>query len=285
MDVSRDTNFYYSFLVLPAEKRRAIVAVWEFCRAVDDAVDCPASATTGRLAAKPSDELTHWRAELDRCFGGTEPVTRQGQHLKTYVTHFRLPRDPFEDLIDGVAMDVAIRRYETFDELYKYCLRVASAVGLICIEIFGYRNSGTRDYAIALGVALQLTNIIRDVPTDLASGRLYLPLDDLRQFDLKDADLEMGLSPQVRALLEFECQRARMYYEKARVALPVEDARGLVAAEIMGGIYFAILERIERQGYDVFTDVVRVPRPRRALIAATIWTRVMLCGATQPRSD
>ena len=284
MDVSRDTNFYYSFLVLPAEKRRAIVAVWDFCRAVDDAVDCPRSVTAGRPVATPADELARWRAELDRCFGEPEPATSEGQHLKPYVTCFRLTRGPFEDLIDGVAMDVTVRRYETFDELYQYCLRVASAVGLICIEIFGYRNPGTRDYAVALGVALQLTNIIRDVPTDLASGRVYLPREDLRRFDLTDADLGSGLSPQVRALLEFECQRARTFYDQARGALPAEDARRLVAAEIMGGIYFAILERIERRGYDVFTDVVRVPRPRRALIAATVWARVMLGGALRLRS-
>ena len=179
-------------------------------------------------------------------------------------------------------MDLGVRRYETFEELHEYCLRVASAVGLICIEIFGYRNADTRDYAIALGVALQLTNIVRDVPTDLATGRIYLPTEDLRRFGCTDDDLRGGLSEPVRALLEFECERARSFYAKARTALPAEDARRLVAAEIMGTIYLAILERIEWRGYDVFSQVVRVARPRRALIAVSVWARTMFWGAACP---
>lgn len=277
--MSRDTNFYYSFLVLPAAKRRAIVAIWDFCRAVDDAVDRPPPSAAGRPRTDPTSELAYWRAELDRCFGRGTPESPRGRALKPYVERFDLLRAPFDDLVDGVAMDVTRQRYETFDELYEYCLRVASAVGLICIEIFGYRNQGTRDYAVALGVALQLTNIIRDVPTDLDSGRIYLPLADLRQFDVSEADLGAGLSSGVRGLLAYECRRARSFYEKARAALPAEDARRLVAAEIMGGIYLAILERIERRDYDVFREVVRVPRPRRALIAASVWARVMVMGA------
>ena len=274
--MSRDTNFYYSFLVLPSEKRRAIVAVWDFCRSVDDAVDCPAA--DGERAA-PDLEIARWRSELDRCYGEETPETDEGRNLKPLIARFALPRGPFDDLIDGVAMDVAHRRYETFDDLYQYCLRVASAVGLICIEIFGYRNPATRDYATALGVALQLTNIIRDVPADFASGRVYLPQADLRRYDLTQADLGAGLSDGVRALLEFECDRARSFYVKSKSVLPQEDTRRLVAAEIMSGIYFAILQQIERRGYDVFSEVVRVPRPRRALIAASIWAQVMLMGS------
>ena len=266
--MSRDTNFYYSFLVLSHTKRRAIIAVWDFCRAVDDAVDAPkvdgTRAVLGELALKA--ELERWRYELHCCFGESEPETEQGRHLKPQVERFGLPREPFEDLIDGVEMDIGNRRYETFDDLYQYCLRVASSVGLICIEIFGYQNIGSRDYAIALGVALQLTNIIRDVPADLTGGRVYLPLEDLKQ----------GMSSQVHALLEFESQRARDFYQKAREALPSEDATSLVAAQIMGAIYFEILERIQRRNYDVFSVVVRVPRPRRAVIATVVWIRTVL---------
>ena len=279
MDVSRDTNFYYSFLVLPSQKRRALVAVWDFCRAVDDAVDRPATRAAGAPPVDPMRELGRWWAELDRCYGPGTPESSQGLALKPYVERFGLPRAPFDDLVDGVAMDVRQQRYATFDDLYQYCLRVASAVGLICIEIFGYRNRGTRDYAIALGVALQLTNIIRDVPTDLDNGRIYLPMADLRKFGVSESDLGSGLSAGVRGLLAHECQRARSFYEKARAALPAEDARRLVAAEIMGGIYLAILDRIERRDYDVFHEVVRVPRPRRALIAASVWAKVMVMGA------
>ena len=273
--VSRDTNFYYSFLVLPPAKRRAIVAVWDFCRAVDDAVDAPQGGGAGSEDASLEAVLARWRNEVECCFGSSEPLTGQGRRLKPQVVPFNLPRVPFDDLIDGVAMDVGDRRYETFEDLYQYCLRVASAVGVICIEIFGYRNAASRDYAVVLGVALQLTNIIRDIPTDLARGRVYLPLEDLRRFNCSDDDLQKA-SPPVRALLEFECRRARSFYEKSRSILPAEDAISLVAAEIMGGIYLSILEKIERRNYDVFSEVVRVSRPKRAMIAASVWTRTVV---------
>lgn len=271
--MSRDTNFYYSFLVLPPGKRRAIIAVWDFCRAVDDAVDsAPADLSQTQLDA----ELDRWRTELGCCFGDADPSTPEGQRLKPFIRRFGLPRHPFEDLIDGVGMDVGPRRYETFEDLHQYCLHVASTVGLICIEIFGYRSPRARDYAVALGVALQLTNIIRDVPTDLGCGRVYLPTEDLRRFGCGDDDLRAGTSESVRALLAFECDRARSFYAKAAETLPGEDAYRLVAAEIMGAIYRAILDRIERRQYDVFTDVVRVPRLRRALIAISVWLRTAL---------
>ena len=190
---------------------------------------------------------------------------------------FALPRRPFEDLIDGVEMDLTHSRYATFEALYEYCWRVASTVGLICVEIFGYRGPATRDYAMALGVALQLTNIIRDVATDLARGRVYLPQADLARFGCTDDDLAAGIvTPAVRALLEFECARARESYAKAERLLPREDRRSLVAAEIISGIYRAILDRIERSGYDVFSTTVRVPRPRRAVIAASTWARSLV---------
>jgi phytoene synthase len=201
----------------------------------------------------------------------------QGRRLQPFVDRFELPRQPFEDLIDGVAMDLGNRRYETFDDLYQYCLRVASAVGLVCVEIFGYGDARTRDYAVRLGVALQLTNIIRDVGVDLEADRVYLPQEDLRQFGCTEAELREGqLTERVRALLEYQCDRARTYYRRASAELPPRDARGLVAAEIMGAIYFAILRRIERSGFDVLSRVIRVPRPVRALIAASTWARVML---------
>ena len=273
--MSRDTNFYYSFLVLSAGKRQAIIAVWDFCRAVDDAVDAPTQGDTPADSREPADQLDRWRCELTRCFGDSKPQTAQGRRLKPYIGRFNLPRQPFEDLIDGVGMDLGVRRYQTFADLYEYCLRVASAVGLICIEIFGYRHPSSRDYAVTLGVALQLTNIIRDVQTDLEQGRVYLPVEDMKRFGCADHDLR-SMSAPVRALLEFECQRARSFYAKAAATLPAEDAGRLVAAEIMGAIYFAILDRIERRDYDVFSEVVRVPRPRRALIAASVWARTML---------
>jgi len=274
--MSRDTNFYYSFLVLPREKRDAIVAVWDFCRAVDDAADDAASSDPARAA----DEVRSWRRELAACFEGGQPTTRQALALVPLTKRFNLPRDAFEALIDGVEMDVQPRRYETFDDLYEYCIRVASAVGLICLEIFGYRQPMAKQYATDLGVALQLTNILRDVPEDLARGRIYIPQEDLRAFGCSEQDLRRetessgGIhSAAVKALLRHQAQRARDYYGRAARALPAEDARSLVAAEIMGAIYQAILDRIEMLDYDVFSAVVRIPRPRRALVAASTWAR------------
>ncbi|MEQ1573744.1 MAG: presqualene diphosphate synthase HpnD [Vicinamibacterales bacterium] len=281
--MSRDTSFYYSFLVLPPRKRRAIIAVWDFCRAVDDAVDevVPEVEWKGGLSpharARAAAQLTLWRAEVDACYGGQQPATRQGRALQPFVHEFPLPRDQFEALIDGVEMDLDHVRYETFDALAGYCRRVASAVGLICLEIFGYRDPAAREYAVNLGLALQLTNIIRDVAADLASGRVYLPAEDLSRYGVTENDLRSGLvTPAVRALLEFEGHRAREYYVAAARCRPAADARSLLAAEIMGGIYFEILTRIEKAGYDVFARRIRVPRPRRALIALRLWAGAML---------
>jgi phytoene synthase len=277
--VARDTSFYYSFLVLPADKRRAIVAVWDFCRAVDDAVDeAPADAS--------ASEVRRWRDEVARCFDGQAPATAQGRALQPLVGAFDLPRSAFEALIEGVEMDLHGRRYETFEELYEYCIRVASAVGLMCVRIFGCTDPGSRQYAIDLGVALQLTNILRDVPGDLSRGRVYLPLQDLVRFGVAEGDLGAEAmhaghgvrSPQVKALLAFQAERARQYYARADAALPRPDARRLVAARIMGNIYRGILDRIERADYDVFSAVIRVPRPQRARIAAATWARTLVTG-------
>jgi phytoene synthase len=277
--VARDTNFYYSFLVLPAHKRRAIVAVWDFCRAVDDAVD-EAGDRDLRDAEK---ELGRWREELRACFEGGVPQTTQGRALSPLVQSFGLCKANFEALIEGVEMDVRPRRYESFAELYEYCIRVASAVGLICLDIFGASSPESREYATDLGVALQLTNILRDVPDDFARGRVYIPLEDFRAHGCDEADLHAEIaragggirSAAVRALLAQQGQRARDFYARAARALPRKEARALVAAEIMGAIYRAILRRIEQRDYDVFSRLVRIPRPRRAAIAAGVWARTM----------
>lgn len=273
----RDTNFSYSFVVLPPSKRQAIIAVWDFCRAIDDAVDEAATLPAAGSLGPATGLIAEWRRELARCFGDEPPRTWQGNHVKPFIRCFNLPQRAFEDVIDGVAMDLEQQRYQTFDGLYQYCLRVASAVGLICVEIFGYRDEGTRQYAIELGVALQLTNIIRDVAVDLAKGRLYVPLDDLSRFGCTEADLRKGaVTEAVRALLRFECDRARTYYQRASRVLPAIDARRLIAARIMGAIYYEILRSIEQAEYDVFSRIIRVPRPRRAVIAASTWARAML---------
>lgn len=289
--MARDTSFYYAFLMLPPAKRNAIVALWDFCRAVDDAVDeaVPAGQwpldEVARLRAER--ELALWRDELARCFDDAAgaPHTRQGRALRPLVAEFNLPRAPFEDLIDGVAMDLVNDRYETIDDLLEYCRRVASAVGLVCIEIFGCRDAASRHYAVNLGLALQLTNIVRDVGVDLAHGRVYLPQQDLRRFNCGEDALRAGVVTEpVRALLAFEITRAREYFQRAAVALPRSDARRLVAAEIMGAIYQDILRRVEAKQYDVFSEVIRVPRPARLRIALTTWART-LAGLRLPVSQ
>jgi len=265
----RPTSFYYSFLVLPREKRDAIVAVWDFCRAVDDAVD---ESTDGGAERA----LEQWREEVGRLYAPGDPATPQGRRLRLFVRRFKLPRAPFDDLIDGVAMDLVHQRYQTFESLRQYCLRVASAVGLICVEIFGYRDLHARDYAIDLGIALQLTNIIRDVATDLERGRVYIPLEDLTRFGCTEDDLRRGvMTDGLRELLAFQCARAREFYSRAERALPRADARRLIAARIMAAIYSELLRSIERAGYDVFHQRIQVRKPQQAAIAALTWTKAI----------
>ena len=232
---------------------------------------------TKHTMSRPESALAQWRDELKTIYAGQLPATPQGRHLMRYVTKFNLPRSAFEDLIDGVAMDLDERRYETFEALRQYCLRVASAVGLVCVEIFGYRNVQARDYAIDLGIALQLTNIIRDISPDLERGRVYIPLEDLRRFAVSEEDLRAGkMTDHVRALLAHQCDRARQFYRKADAGLPKTDEKGLVASRIMGAIYFDLLKSIEQAKFDVFTRRIRVSRPRQAVIAALTWLKVMV---------
>jgi phytoene synthase len=268
--MARKTSFYYSFLVLPAEQRRAILAVWDFCRAVDDAVD-EAPSTLGGLPSG-REAVAFWRGELAACYDGGQPLTGQAQHLQPFVRRFGLPRQAFEDVIEGVSMDLDTARYTSFGELYEYCRRVASAVGLICINIFGCRSPQACNYALNLGIALQVTNILRDVKDDLEHGRVYLPLKDLHLHDCSVDDLRLSPPPdRVRRLIKFECERAREFYRHAVDARPEEDRRRLVAAEIMRAVYFETLRKIERRQYDVVTERIRVARPRQALIALRQW--------------
>ncbi|MBM3770747.1 MAG: squalene synthase HpnD [Acidimicrobiia bacterium] len=264
--MARKTSFYYSFLVLPPEQRHAIIAVWDFCRAVDDGVDEAAS----REAAV--EAVRFWRDELARCYDGGTPQTTQGLQLRAHLDRFQLPRQPFDDVIAGVAMDLDTMRYETFDDLLEYCHRVASAVGIICIQIFGCEHPSSRQYALDLGVALQLTNILRDIKDDLAKGRVYIPQADLRAAGCRTEDLARGMvTDSVRRVMALECGRAREFYERARRSRPEPDRRRLVAAEIMRAVYFETLQRIERNGYDVFSRRTRVPKPIQATLALRQW--------------
>jgi phytoene synthase len=272
----RSTSFYFSFLALPAPKRRAITAVFDFCRAVDDSVDLEPDA------ARASQALDRWRKEIGRVFTGGMPETPEGRELQTFAVSCHLPREQFYALVDGVAMDAEGRHYATFEELEHYCHRVASAVGLICAEIFEYHNRGVLTYARDLGVALQLTNILRDVAVDFRNGRKYLPQEDLDRFactwDDIGAEVEHAgtgvRSAKVKSVLEHQGARARVFFARAIRALPPEDSRRFVAAEIMREVYWDLLRRIEDAHYDVFSRVRRVPRLVQAFLAIRTWLRL-----------
>ncbi len=264
------SNFYYSFLFLPKAKRDAMYTIYAFCKAVDSAVDEPAAGSN------PKDELKHWREELDAVYAGT-PTTPIMVSLAHHVKTLGIPKAYFEELIKGVEMDLFNNRYVTFDELSLYCYRVASVVGLICLHVFGVTSARAQDYAVALGMAFQLTNILRDVGADAAERRIYLPLDDLQKWNYPEkAMLNQNYSAEFRALMEYEASRAHHYYTRAEAALkglPPQERRALTVAEIMRGIYSRILERIERSNYRVFGPRISLTTTQRVLIALRIWLR------------
>lgn len=285
--MSRDTSFYYSFLVLPPTQRRAIIAVWDFCRVVDDAVDQQPAQEAARA------ELGKWRRELDRAFGdpaaaGEPPQTTQGQSLAHWIRTFDLTRGHFDALMTGVEMDLAPRRYETIGDLRQYAERVASAVGQICLEIFGVRDGSADAYAHELGIALQLTNILRDVPADLEAGRIYLLREDQEETGCTDDMLRAAVAERqltderVRALLARHGRRAREQFARVAQVFPRRHARKLVAAEIMNAVYRRLLDKIERRAFDVISERVTVPRPERARVALGVYLRT-LAGIHRPR--
>jgi len=264
------SSFYYSFLFLPRPKRDAIYAVYALCRAVDDVAD-----DAGDMEAK-AERLKGWREELDRCYAGrpTHPITRA---LRDCLSRYPIPKGYFEELIAGVEMDLTLTRYRTFADLTRYCYRVASVVGLICIEIFGYRREATKEYAINLGLALQLTNILRDLKTDGRRGRIYLPQEDLERFGYREDDLlHCRYTPGFFPLMRFEADRARDYFRRAAESLPSEDRKNMVAAEIMGRIYRETLEMIARKEFRVFEDRIALSRARKIRLALTTWTQHQL---------
>jgi phytoene synthase len=270
------SNFYYAFLALPRRRREALYAVYAFCRTVDDIADL-ALDRDGDLAARRA-ALAAWRRDVARCYEpGAVPEHPIAQRLAEAVRTYPIPREALEAIVDGVEMDLDGVTYETAEDLYPYCYRVASAVGLASIEIFGYTDPRARDYAVNLGIALQLTNILRDVGADARAGRVYLPQADLRRFGVTADDLRQGrYTPAFVELMTHGAQRARRFYRAAREAYPVADARSLVAAEIMGQIYFALLGEIEARRFRVFDRRISLPAHRKAAIALRCWAAARL---------
>lgn len=266
------TNFYYAFRVLPAERRRAIYALYAFCRALDDCVD--------EAQGDGEQGLRRWLDELDRCYAGA-PRTELGREMAEAVRAFPIPRACFDEIAAGCRMDLAGARYPTFDDLRVYCRRVAGAVGLASIEVFGYRDPRTREYAAELGLALQLTNILRDLSDDAARGRLYVPLGDLERFGLRPQEfLRAAVEarpawPAMADLLAHQAARAREHFERAAALLPACDRRSMAPAEIMAAVYHALLDEFVRRRYPLGGRLA-LSRPRKAWIALRTLARTRL---------
>jgi phytoene synthase len=271
-DISRgvtqsQTSFRYSFALMPARQREAIKTIYTFCRITDDIVDNDADASV------KLENLCRWRRELHEAFAGTgkHPVL---ENLARVARQYRISPDLFQDLTRGVELDLLKTRYATFEELREYCYLVASTVGLMTLPIFSPRHPESRQYAIDLGIALQLSNILRDVAVDAAFGRIYIPQEDLRQFGCSESlILGRGSTPEFRALIEFELHRAEEYFNRADSCLHPDDRRPMVAALIMEQTYREMLQRIRRSGFDVFQSSVRVPQAQQLTIAVQCWLK------------
>ncbi|MGE3539568.1 MAG: presqualene diphosphate synthase HpnD [Candidatus Tectimicrobiota bacterium] len=262
-------NFYYAFLFLPPAQRDAIYTVYAFCRYCDDLADDATQVPTTQQTL-----IEDWKQELDNCYIGkaTHRITRA---LQQTVAQYAIPKAHFEDLIRGVEMDLTIQRYATFADLEQYCYRVASAVGLACLPIFGATQPAVQQYARAIGIALQLTNIMRDVREDAERGRIYLPLEDLHAFHYTEADLlAQRYTAEFVALMRFQQQRALRYYHQAAACLPAAERSHLVAPEIMAAIYQTTLRKIVRQQYNVFRGRTTVPTLHKVLIALRVFLHI-----------
>ncbi len=265
IEKNKRSNFYYSFLLLPKPKRDAINVVYAWCRTTDDIVDEEESVKRKYV------RLRLWSREFERSIEGTSRYPLLNK-LSQIIQRFNIPLHHFHDLIRGMEMDLLKTRYATFEELREYCYRAASTVGLICTEIFGYKHEGAKEYAINLGIALQLTNILRDVKVDAVKGRIYLPIEDLERFGYSEEELLSGTyNASFVRLMKFECERARTYFKIALEHLSEEDKPLFLAAQIMEAIYFRILQDIERAEYNVFAKRIRLLNLTKFFITVEVW--------------
>jgi phytoene synthase len=261
------SSFYYSFLFLAPERRRAITALYAFCREVDDTVDEATDASLARI------KLAWWRTEVSAMYKGTptHPVT---QALKPHTTVYGLEEQHLQAIIDGMEMDLDQSRYLDYPGLRKYCWHVAGVVGILSASIFGYSNPQTLAYAEKLGLAFQLTNIIRDVGEDARKGRIYLPVNELQQFDVTAADLlNARHSENFEALMRFQVARAQKAYDEAFALLPKEDRRAQRPGLMMAAIYRTLLDEIERDNYHVLTQRISLTPLRKLWLAWKTYVR------------
>ncbi|MEE8466173.1 MAG: presqualene diphosphate synthase HpnD [Dehalococcoidia bacterium] len=263
-------NFYYAFLTLPTAKRRAIYAAYAFCRHCDDSVD-EETSTDAKLTA-----LADLHSNLAATYSGnaSSPVFLA---LADVAQRYEIPQDYFQEIILGVESDLVKNRFENFDELREYCYRVASVVGLICLQIFGYENDDAKEYAVDLGLAMQLTNIIRDVREDLEMGRVYLPQDEMARFGYSEEDLKNGVRNQAFLdLMQFQSQRAREYFDRGFKLLPYLSRRSRACPAVMGALYSKVLDRIAASDYDVLESRVSLSKAEKIRITAQTWLGSML---------
>jgi 15-cis-phytoene synthase len=270
------SNLAMAFVLLPKAKREGMSALYAFCREVDDAGD-----DESRPVGVRRQLLAEWREDVRLACGAGAPRLAVNRELQPVIASHRLPFGLFDEIIRGVEMDLDIKRYETFAALEQYCYRVASAVGLLSIEVFGYQNPACRDYAVFLGKALQLTNILRDVRGDAALGRIYLPLEDLRRFKVTEDEILRGeYSERYAALARNMAQRADHFYQRARETLPAEDRRAMIAAELMGSVYWELLAKLRAKQFNVFgAGTTRLSKGHKLLLVFRTWCGALSGGA------
>jgi len=251
------SNLALAFISLGRERKRDITIFYAFCRVIDDIAD-----SSELNVVQKRVRLKAWRTML-RAAGADEPSL--ARDVRSLIDKYSLSASMLEEIIAGVEMDLSISRYATFEELRVYCYRVASAVGLVSIEIFGYRNPRCKEYALELGLALQMTNIIRDVGKDLRDGRIYLPQEDLARFKYSEGELQdRQYNERFVRLMEFEARRAREFFSLAAAALPSEDRRAMVPAQIMSSVYRGLLRRMELDKFRVFEKEYRLSKTEKA---------------------
>lgn len=248
------SNLALAFILLPKPKREAMSGLYAFCREVDDVAD-----EDSVPLAKRRESLAGWREDIRAACSGGTPKYVVNQELRPVIEQYRLPFELFDELLKGVEMDLEITRYAGYGDLEEYCYRVASVVGLLSIEIFGYSSPACREYAVYLGKALQLTNILRDVRSDAERGRIYLPQSELARFKVTEEEIfRFEYTERFRALAQSVDQRARHFYQLAQATLPAADRKAMIAAELMGTVYWRLLRKLERQQFDVLG-----PKPTR----------------------
>ncbi|MCL4547148.1 MAG: presqualene diphosphate synthase HpnD [Bacteroidetes bacterium] len=265
------SSFYYAFSLLKQPKRDAMNTVYAFCRKTDDIID--EGSDTDDLKY---EKLRRWRIELEKSLRGTSEYPLLNK-LSAIIKQFNIPLEPFFELIAGMEMDLQRKRYLSFEDLMQYCYLVASTVGLMCIEIFGYKNKSAKDYAVNLGLAMQLTNILRDVKKDSEKGRIYLPQKDLADFYYTENDLmNHKYDPNFVSLMKYEAARAEEFFDKANQSLDLDDKPAMFPARAMQHIYHKLLTKIEVENFDVFSKKIRVGTFDKLYISLGVWAKYNL---------